>query len=168
MLKLSVFPPVRGGRGPMPEFVLFDAFNDLFLHLHHQFSFGAYVFSWRWRSGGGAFDFDFTSKICPFTSVVINSVSSFFILALQRGLMISHIEEDPTQVAPLEQRPNFSVSSLMAKHRGQEKASKGEEPDHHSQLPRLSSVALEREPSFFYNQMARLGFLKFLKVKRAG
>lgn len=135
-----------------------------------SFTFASSIFFWCICVFlvGGAFDFDFTSKICPFTSVVINSVSSFFIFTLQRGLMISHIEEDPTQVAPLEQRPNFSVSSLMAKHRGQEKASKGEEPDHHSQLPRFPSVPLEREPSFFYNQMARLGFLKFLKVKRVG
>lgn len=43
----------------------------------------------------------------------------------------------------------FTVSSLMAKHR-EKKSIKEMGPNHHSQLLRLPSVPLGREPSFFF------------------
>lgn len=72
---------------------------------------------------------------------------------------------DPTQVVPLELHPNFSVSSLMTKHRWQ-KSIKGKQA--WPSILRFPSVPLERKPSFFNKQMGRLGFLTFLKLKRAG
>lgn len=113
------------------------------------------------------FDFNFTQHFLFFPPLQL-ILCLFLILMAQRGLMISHIEGDPTQVAPLEQHPNFSHCLRSWLNTEGEKTSKRKDPDHHSQLPRFPSVPSEREPSFFYNQMARQGFLTFLKVKRAG
>lgn len=97
-----------------------------------------------------------------FLSVAINSESFFHPIGTKRSYDQPYRGGSHTSGAIGAAPQLFTLSSLMAKHRGVKKASKK------TDLPRFPSVPSEREPSFFYNQMARLGFLTFLKLKEGG
>lgn len=97
----------------------------------------------------------------PFFPLLHYNSFSFDNSPIQRDLMISHIEGNPTQVVPLEQHPN---SSLMAKHRGRKKASKGKHANHHSQFPRFLLFFQTRSHSFQSNDQNKI--LRVLNLNR--